>query len=195
MNTQANEEEKTPAGTDYFRSYYKDYALSEVAGPDGIVRNEFVYAGKLYGLPVSHGAHIRLKLVHSALFCVTLLCIVLSNLSPCAFNLSKIAAAPMFALIFLMVLRFFALLFYWLSPLEMREWDYKRGSKRLRGVSLLCALACLALFLVYLALMAATGEFTAAAAALILLQIPGGLSAFASYVIERRLNYSVRPSH
>ncbi|MGM9606557.1 MAG: hypothetical protein ACI3XJ_03520 [Oscillospiraceae bacterium] len=194
MNAQVKEEEKAPAGTDYFRSYYEDYTLTEVLGPDGIVRNEFVYGGKLYGVPVSHGAHIRLKLAHSALFCVTLLCIVLSNLSPAALNLSKIAAAPMFALIFLTVLRFFALVFYWLSPLEMREWDYKRGPKRLRNISLLCALACLALFLVYLALMAATGEFTAAVAALILLQIPGGLSAFASYAIERRLKYSIRQS-
>lgn len=186
-----NEEvEKAEAGTDYFRSYYKNYVLAETIGADGIARNEFIYNGKVYGLGISEGRFVLLKLVHSLLFGITLCGIVVSNLLPVSFNLSKAAAVPMFALIFLMVLRLFALSFYWLSPVTMREWDHKHGPKRLRDTSLLCAAACSVLFAVYLVLMFVTGEFSAEAVGLLLAQIPSGAAAFAAYQIEKRQNYT-----
>lgn len=184
------EVEKEQVGTDFFRSYYKDYILAETVGPDGIARNEFVYNGKRYGPAVSGGCFLLLKLTHSVFFCVMLSGIVLSNLIPVAFNISKVAAVPMFVLIFMMVLRLFALFFYWSAPLKMREWDHRHGPKRLRGTSLLCAVANFALFVTYLVLMVVTRTYSVDAVKLLLLQFPSTLSAFAAYQIEKKLDYA-----
>jgi hypothetical protein len=186
---EAPEEEQKMVGTPFFRSVYDGYQLKETICEDGISRNEFVYTGVLHVLETTRRERILRKVYHTLLLCGTVLCIALGGMQRSAVTMSVFTAIPVMALILMTTLRFFAVLIYWISPVEMESWDFKYSVRHLRTYSLLSAIFSALALLSSVGVMLAAGDRSTAALLGALIHIPELFFALASYWIEKKTDY------
>lgn len=186
---------KYKEGTAFSRSFFKGYEMKPVLGDDGIVRNEYVYAGPLYILDGPGYKWWLNKAIHSFMLILTAFFIMLSGVQTSVVNTVRIAQFPVFIMAMATVVRFFCVIFSWASPRQMKERDYKWAVTWLKytcAISAVCSLLSLAISIIIIVIYK---EFAITTIIITLIHIPEGASSLVSYLIERKSSYRIEKAN
>lgn len=181
-------------GTSFFRSYFKSYEFREIEGKDGIVRNEFVYTGILYLLDAPKGTRAKLRIIHTLMLLATVTCFIYGTTQITIANMIRLSVLPQLLITVMIVLRSFTLVFYWFSPEEMTEWDYKMTVRHMLVYSLISAISSMIMIVISVILMLWYKDYSAQMIISIGMQVLCMLTTAVSWLIEKKSKYVTKAS-